>query len=301
MLIVDTFNVLHVDGVLPHHLTGLGVPGLVRLIASSRYANRDLTLVCDGGGSSAQSGVRMDRARILYSGGSREADDVIEDLIEHYHRGNPLEIVSSDRRLRTSARRRRTTCIPSEVFLRHLVADSAKPMQGRGNAMRAQVPLDRYSVDSWMTEFGVAPAPPTPTEPSQPSPLDQTPSPSGAPSPPGMGSQPNNKPIKKRRMRTPPPRPTLGSTLAIEWPTGKNDQPQEKTPKNRPSIVPPVQPPPSAKADEMPAERFEDIDPLLLSALEEWRDRLSLDDLNMQQWTPDATPLKPAHRTPKRR
>jgi hypothetical protein len=52
MLIIDAFNVLHTQGVLPPDLADPGVPGLIRLIAASRYARRDLTIVCDGSGGS---------------------------------------------------------------------------------------------------------------------------------------------------------------------------------------------------------------------------------------------------------
>jgi hypothetical protein len=101
MLIIDAFNVLHTQGVLPPDLADPGVPGLIRLIAASRYARRDLTIVCDGSGGSGTSGVRMDRAHVLYSGAGREADDLIEDLIDRFHRSNPLIVVSS---MRGSAR-----------------------------------------------------------------------------------------------------------------------------------------------------------------------------------------------------
>ncbi len=48
VLLVDTYNVLHVTGVLPPELAGLEPMGLAELIARSRYRAREARLVCDG-------------------------------------------------------------------------------------------------------------------------------------------------------------------------------------------------------------------------------------------------------------
>lgn len=48
MLLVDTYNVLHVTGVLPAELAGLEPGGLAALIARSRYRSRGARLICDG-------------------------------------------------------------------------------------------------------------------------------------------------------------------------------------------------------------------------------------------------------------
>jgi predicted RNA-binding protein with PIN domain len=95
----------------------------------------------------------MDRAHVLYSGAGREADDLIEDLIDRFHRSNPLIVVSSDARLRKAARRRRCERIGSETFLKHLANDAGRPTAARDpHVLRAQVPLDAYSVDTWLRE-----------------------------------------------------------------------------------------------------------------------------------------------------
>lgn len=284
MLIIDAFNVLHTDGVLPAHLANPGVPGLVRLLAKSRYAARDITLVCDGGASTTDSGIRMEPVRVLYSGGGREADDLIEDLIEHYHRGNALEIVSSDKRLKRAARKKKARCIESAVFLAELSADASRTPTARGNGMRAQVPLDPYSVAAWFEEFGLEP-PRAPAK--QPGPL---PKPVPNPQPvPRAGTRsrptPRNKPNgaspsglgERLKIDLTPP-----STVGSPPPLAPDPMP---APTGRPETV---SPPP--RADQSPPD-LSRADPLLIEALEEWRDRLSLDDLCMQQWVPDATPL----------
>jgi hypothetical protein len=81
MLLIDAFNVLHVTGVLPPHLAGLDVQGLVRLIGISRYARRKLLLVCDGAPprQHAARAAHSDDPRIIYAGTRLKADDLIRD------------------------------------------------------------------------------------------------------------------------------------------------------------------------------------------------------------------------------
>jgi len=257
MLIIDAFNVLHTDGVLPAHLADPGVPGLVRLLATSRYAKRDITIVCDGGGSAARSGVKMNPVRILYSGGGREADDVIEDLIERFHRGNELEIISSDRRLRKAARKKKARCTDSTEFLRNLAEDARRTPREFTNSPRIQVPLDVYSVAAWCQEFGFDPN------------LVHTANQQKNPEP---SQKPTEVPEEK------PPTTGLSERLQIELP-------------QKPAVPPPPQSP-TAPAEQPKKPNLSKIDPLLIEALEEWRDRLSLDDLCMKKWVPDATPIK---------
>ncbi len=279
MLIVDAYNVLHADGVLPPHLEGGGVPGLIRLLAASRYARRRITLVCDGGASGSRSGVRIDGVYVLYSGHEAEADDLIETLIEKYHRGNPLDVVSTDRRLRKAARRVGAGSIRSEDFLARLAEDEARPKLLSGNALRKQVPLDAYSVRAWCREFGVPEAEPETTE----TPVAPADSPTRA--------APPAKPVRtKPPRRRAGPAASLGHSLGITLP-----DPPAARPVAEPVPVPdpiPESPPKSAPASAEPAPAsLDEIDPLVLRALEEWRGRLDLDDLDMRRWMPDADPL----------
>jgi hypothetical protein len=261
VLIVDTFNVLHCPGVLPARLAGPGVPDLVRLISVSRYASRSITLVCDGGGSGGDSGVRMNRVRILFSGAGREADDLIERLLERYHRGNALEVVSSDRRLRRAARRFRAGWISSEGFLAALAEDERKAIPNRGNVLRGQVPLDRYSVAQWMLEFGIPP-------------------PAGRDGTAVRAERVESTPTRARAT----PTTGLGEALRVSMPTGAGPEAAVPTPSGAASAA-------SGGESEQPGA-IAGVDPLLLAALEEWRDRLRLDDLDMQRWLPDASPIR---------
>jgi hypothetical protein len=172
MLLIDTSNVLHAIGVLPEHLATLDVPGLARLISTSRYGKRRAVLVCDGlgprggGGSvgggdgwpeatnTAPSGREVAGLDVVYAGAGQEADDVIELLLARDSAPRRLLVVSTDRRLARAARRRRAQSMTSDAFLRHLASDVAKPKAKPLPGFAAQVPLNEYAVGYWMALFG---------------------------------------------------------------------------------------------------------------------------------------------------
>lgn len=152
MLIVDAYNVLMVTGVLPPELAGLDESGLASLIAESRYARREARLVCDGASRGRPAGTPAGRVTIAYAGAGREADDVIEALIENDSAPRRLLVVSTDRRVRKAARKRRAPSMTSDVFLRQLAEDHARTP--RPVRPLPPIPLERPAVARWMEEFG---------------------------------------------------------------------------------------------------------------------------------------------------
>ncbi len=158
MLLIDAFNVLHVTGVLPPHLAGLDVHGLIRLIGISRYARRKVLLVCDGVAPRAHSTLAHD-PRITYAGGRLKADDIIRDRLATLPRSQNILLISSDRELVRDARKRRFDTRSSDMFLRHLAHDEAQPAHASARPARPpfayEVPLDRASQELWERLLGV--------------------------------------------------------------------------------------------------------------------------------------------------
>ncbi len=158
-LIIDTYNVLHVEGVLPAHLAGLDVDGLARLIAASRFAADAVWLVCDG---SSQRARRMGRVVIEPAGAGRSADDHIADWLASYSAPRRVTLVTSDRAVARRGRARGASCVSSEEFLAMLVADEPKA-GARAKARRVAeadprraVPLSDREVAGWMRLFGIS-------------------------------------------------------------------------------------------------------------------------------------------------
>lgn len=156
MLLIDTYNVLHTSGILPSDLAGLDADALADLITASRYADRAVKLVCDG--ARANPGPRRPGVEFLFAGPGAEADDLLERIIRTNSAPRRLLVISSDRRVIAAARRRRAPTLSSDKFLAQLAADRHRPRSRGLPAFVHEIPLDAYSVDHWMREFGLGPA-----------------------------------------------------------------------------------------------------------------------------------------------
>lgn len=161
-LLIDAYNALHA-------WLGLGVDGpepsianMADLIGRSRYAGAFSQLICDGPSPSGQHarmplvvpGRRL--VSVIYAGPGRDADSLIEELIERASGPRELRLVSSDRRLVKAARKRRATSIESAAFILELLADAQRPPRPA-----AEVHADAPSpaeVAEWMRFFGFDPA-----------------------------------------------------------------------------------------------------------------------------------------------
>ncbi|MCC6661595.1 MAG: NYN domain-containing protein [Phycisphaerales bacterium] len=155
MLLIDAYNVLLMEGVLPPHLAGLDLTGLAALLAISRYARRQTVLVCDGREKDPRGQLGA-RTTVRYSGPDRTADDVILSTIHSHSAPRTILLVTTDRALAAAARRRRTDTMRSEDFLTHLARDEARGGRTRRPRPMPPVPLDRGVVARWMREFGYA-------------------------------------------------------------------------------------------------------------------------------------------------
>ena len=217
-ILVDTYNVLHVTGVLPPELAGPSPRDLAVLIAQSRWGHRDAWLVCDGAppGSRKSGGVirqrvpGVDRVTLVFAGPGRDADSAIERHIERDSAPKSLLVVSSDRRILKAARKRRAITLTSESFLERLAQDHAHPPNPAGAypEFALDVPLDPSEAARWRERLGLTgydlPASPDPlrspvTPPSTPPPA----SPRGsAPDPPTTNNpSPADDPLIREALR----------------------------------------------------------------------------------------------------
>lgn len=175
ILIVDTYNVLHVTGALPPDLAGIDTRGLIELIRQSRYGQSRVELICDGrapGTPAVAAGpirgrgsalppetppARVGLIAVHYAGPGREADDLIAALIRASTTPRQLAVISADHFVQREARRRRCRVLESEAFLRQLAEDALgaagvvtetprKPASALSDAQVAQW-LDAFGMD----------------------------------------------------------------------------------------------------------------------------------------------------------
>lgn len=152
-LLIDTYNVLHVTGILPPDLAGVDAQGLARLIARSRYASRDAALICDGQ-APPDAPSAVDGVRLVYAGAGADADSLIDSLVREDSAPRSLTVVSSDRRVQASGRRRRAVVLSAEQFLRNLAADAHRPDAPTKGGAKPPAPLAPGLIHDWLVEFG---------------------------------------------------------------------------------------------------------------------------------------------------
>jgi hypothetical protein len=153
-LVIDTYNVLHVTGVLPPELA-VGEPeGLARLIEGSRFAADAAWLVCDGVPRGAE---RVGRIVIEGAGARRKADDHIAEIVGASSAPRRMTVVTSDRELGRRVRARGAEVVRSEEFLAMLAEDArrARPRRKAVADPRRSVPLNDREVAGWMEVFRI--------------------------------------------------------------------------------------------------------------------------------------------------
>jgi len=193
-VIVDTMNALHTTGVLPPEMAGLDVGGLVDHMARGRWAHNQVLLICDGSLPPSQRASSRGGISTVYAGAGREADDLIEELIDRSTSPTHLLVVSSDRRIIKAARRRRCHTMAADAFLRSLKHDQERAHQKASPRNDRSKPLGRVSrkaAEEWKSRFGLTaddmaefeamakdatptPAPPPEVEKPKPSPTKRS-------------------------------------------------------------------------------------------------------------------------------
>ena len=171
--LIDAYNVLHLAHRLPDHLSVLNTTDLCRLIDEARIG--PASVVCDG---SPKPDEKPDRftgpVQMIHAGRGRDADSLIEQMLEEDPAARHLTVVSNDRRIRAAARRKKAKPLGSEAFLQQLAEfldrPAARPETSRqdlgdtahwlekfdlqDDAQTPESPKDTAETDRWMREFG---------------------------------------------------------------------------------------------------------------------------------------------------
>jgi hypothetical protein len=191
-LILDTYNILHVTGILPPELAGIDLPGLVGLISRSRYGHEAVELICDGapprcdarphgafpgrgalipepgqdepgpryGAPAAPNAPWPSTMRIRYAGYGQTADSLIARMVSMSTAPRRLLVVSSDHEITRTARRRGCRTLRSDEFLQHLADDAdlaARRPSRAAPAPRQAIPpmMTEQQVQGWAALFGL--------------------------------------------------------------------------------------------------------------------------------------------------
>ena len=170
-LLLDGYNVLFAAGAMPRH-SGQGELArsrewLLRLLLDHLppSALRETTVVFD-----AKNGPRhlppeyqLHGVRLLFARDHDEADDLIENLIRQHATPKKLTVVTSDLRLRETARRRRCRVIPSDDWLEFIREQQPSTDAHDRTATSQAAPRDDMvaadDIEEWLLFFGQEPQP----------------------------------------------------------------------------------------------------------------------------------------------
>ena len=157
-VIIDGYNLLRSIQKTYEECASLTEVGLCRTISEYLKRVRDHGhIVFDGIGPPDKSNLGdFGNLEVYFSGTDTDADTVIEEKIQDNTAPRSLVIVSSDRRLRAAAGKRKAVCIRSELFWPQLIGqlDQKKPTpepkqkrQGLTDAETEQW-LDLFDIDN---------------------------------------------------------------------------------------------------------------------------------------------------------
>lgn len=93
------------------------------------------------------------RLEVFFSGEYFEADDLIEDEILDYSAPKSLQVVSSDRKIRTIAKRRRAVSLDSMDFWLDVVKQIDRPKSKVSEPKAKQTGISSSEVSHWMKFF----------------------------------------------------------------------------------------------------------------------------------------------------
>jgi predicted RNA-binding protein with PIN domain len=268
-LLIDTYNVLHITGVLPVELAGLDVASLAELVSISRYGRERVILVCDGHVQGLPEAIG--KVEVVRVGVGRDADSYIETAIARSSAPRDLTVVSSDRRIIRAARKRRSSAVKSDVFLAQIVSDARKRRRAfRDPPYVQEVPLSGAGVNWWLEQMGMEIGPAGADEQSWPRSSATKQRIAGTTtSSDGSGRQPGPTPFGQK-LRVP--------KLATE------KQPRPSRPASPPGSPAGAAASPRPPKPALPAGRDVDVDPELRRLLDEAGIDAGLDALDMAKW-----------------
>ncbi|MBN1437383.1 MAG: NYN domain-containing protein [Sedimentisphaerales bacterium] len=94
--------------------------------------------------------------KLIYSGPHREADDLLEQLIQRNTAPRRLIIVSSDRRIQKAARRRRAKAIRAHEYLEEMIRRASTPPRPK-DPPEKRLGVPPGQLGQWLDLFNIDP------------------------------------------------------------------------------------------------------------------------------------------------
>jgi len=156
MVIIDGHNLLRTIQKTSEDLGSITAVWLCRVISAYlKLTGEKGEIIFDGTGPRDKSGFdNISDLEVFFAGLRCDADTIIEDKIKASTAPKRLTIVSSDRRLRDAARRRKATAVKSQVFWDNLCKQLARKKTITEPIGKRQG-LSEGETEQWLKFFGL--------------------------------------------------------------------------------------------------------------------------------------------------
>lgn len=152
-VIIDGYNLLRSVQKIEEYQS-LDEASLCRIISEYLVRVRAYgQIIFDGTGPRDKSELSgIDNIEVYFSGVDLEADDIIEEKIEEYSAPKNMVVVSTDRRIRAAATKRKSTSVTSDIFWMSMIEqlDRKKPTPMPKEKRHG---ITETEADAWMDEF----------------------------------------------------------------------------------------------------------------------------------------------------
>ena len=158
--IIDGYNLLRTIQKIDEHFTALDEVGLARILAEYLNSVRDHGhLVFDGTGPPDKTDLDrlayLRNLEVYFSGANSDADTVIEEKIADSSAPKSLVIVSTDRRLRAAAGKRKATSVRSDIFWLSLLKRMENRKKPAPEPRAKREGITEGVTDQWLDLFGL--------------------------------------------------------------------------------------------------------------------------------------------------
>jgi predicted RNA-binding protein with PIN domain len=157
VLIVDGYNLLRAVQNLLEQSSDISDVQLCRLIDEYLYRTKKRgQIVFDGVGPRDKTGFNnLRNLEVVFSGTNHEADDVIEKLIRENSAPRNLIVVSSDRRIKTAANKRKATAADCVDFWTEVIKQLEKKKKRQAEPQGKFYGISEAETEYWLREFGL--------------------------------------------------------------------------------------------------------------------------------------------------
>ena len=157
MLIIDGYNLLRAVQSLTEQSFNITDIQLCQIIGEYLYRlKKKGCIVFDGVGPRDKSGFNnLFNLEVIFSGTSHEADDVIEKLILGNTAPKSLTVVSSDRRIKTAANKRKADAVDCVDFWTDVIKIFKKKQKRQVEPQGKFIGISEAETEYWLREFGL--------------------------------------------------------------------------------------------------------------------------------------------------